>query len=104
MRSFVPRFVSLTSVDWLSGEFQQSTLKASVRSQSSEFTHRSMHYEAGDEVSNTEKQDETVSASSTALSLSSSTLHAVLVKWASMTLVRGSANEALSNATKVGFT
>ena len=75
--------------------------KGSVRSQSSEFTHRSMHYEAGDD---TEKQDETVSASSTALSLSSSTLHAVLVKWASTTLVRGSANEALSNAAKVRFT
>ena len=58
----------------------------------------------GDEASNTEKQDEAVSAYSTALSLSSSTPHTVLVKWANTILVRGSTNEAWSAAAKVCLT
>jgi hypothetical protein len=54
----------------------------------------------GGEASNAEKHDEVVSTYSTALSLSPSTPHTVLVKWASVMLVCGSTNEALNAAAK----
>ena len=95
-----------TIIDWLGGEFQCRILKDSIQSQSSEFTHRctTKLENIGDEASNAEKQDEAVSAYSTALSLSPSTPHTVLVKWAGMMLVRSSASEASSAAAKVCFT
>jgi hypothetical protein len=58
----------------------------------------------GDEASNAEKQDEAVSAYSTALSLNPSNSTTVLIKWMRILLVRGSTNEALSAAAKVCFT
>ena len=47
------------------------------------------------------KPDEAVAAYSTALSLGPSAPNAVLVKWASKVLIRGSAHEALGAVAKV---
>ena len=58
----------------------------------------------GDEASKAEKQEEAVSTYSTALSLNSSIPHTILVKWASMMLVHGSAHEVLNATSKVCFT
>jgi len=55
----------------------------------------------GDEASNAGKPDEAVVAYSVALSLGLTTPNAVLMKWASIMLIRGPADEALSAATKV---
>ena len=55
----------------------------------------------GDEASKVEKYDEALTAYSTALSLSPSMSHTVLIKWVRLILVRGSANEALDAAAKV---
>ena len=55
----------------------------------------------GDEASHTGKPDEAVVAYSTALSLSSTTPNTVLMKWVSIMLIHGSADEASSAATKV---
>ena len=95
-----------TIIDWLASEFQHQTLKESIQTRSSEFTRRcaTTLERVGDEASNAKKQDEAISAYFAALSLSSLTPHTVLVKWASMTLVRGSANEVLSATAKVCFT
>ena len=57
----------------------------------------------GDDAVNAEKRDEAVGAYSTALLLSPSTSNALLIKWASMMLIRGSANEALTAAAEVYF-
>ncbi|KAI9461366.1 WD40-repeat-containing domain protein [Boletus coccyginus] len=54
----------------------------------------------GDEASNAGKQDEAGAAYSTALLLGPTTLNAVLTKWASIMLSRGSADEASRAATK----
>jgi len=56
---------------------------------------------SGDEASNAGRRDEAVVAYSTALLLGPTTPNAVLMKWASIMLFRGSAEEALSVATKV---
>ena len=58
---------------------------------------------AGDEASNAGKQDEAVAAYSTALSLSPLTPNTLLMKWASVMLIRDSADEALRDAVKVYF-
>ena len=89
--------------DRLAGEFRRRTLKDSIQSQSLEFTHRcaTKLERVGDEASNAKKQDDAVSAYSTALSISSSTPDTVLVKWANVMLKRGSTHEALSAAAKV---
>jgi len=55
----------------------------------------------GDEASNTRKQEEAVAAYSTALFLDPTTPSAVLTKWASIMLSRGSADGASNAATKV---
>jgi len=55
----------------------------------------------GDEASNAEKRDEALAAYSTALSLGPTTPDAVLIKWASLMLIRVSADKALSDTTKV---
>jgi len=55
----------------------------------------------GDEASNAGKQDEAVTAYSTALSLGPSIPNAVLMRWASIMLIRGSADGVSSAATKV---
>ena len=55
----------------------------------------------GDEASKAEKYDEALAAYSTALSLSPSMSRTLLVKWARLILVRGSANEAFDAAGKV---
>jgi hypothetical protein len=93
-------------VDRLAGEFRRRTLKESIQSKASERTHQcaTKLERVGGEASNAEKHDEVVSTYSTALSLSPSTPHTVLVKWASVMLVRGSTNEALNAAAKVYFT
>lgn len=52
-------------------------------------------------MSNTEKLDEAIAAYSTALLLSPLTPNAVLIKWARMVLIRGSANDALSTTAEV---
>ena len=57
----------------------------------------------GDEASDTKEDDEAVAAYSTALLLGPSDPNAVLSKWASRMLIRGSALEALSDAAKVCF-
>ena len=57
----------------------------------------------GDEASSTENHDEALAAYFTALLLNPPTPNALLIKWASMVLIRGSANEALTAATKVCF-
>ena len=57
----------------------------------------------GDEASNAKKLDEAVTAYSTALSLSPSTPNNVLMKWATMMLIRGSSHETLNAADKVYF-
>jgi hypothetical protein len=91
--------------DRLSGESRRRRLKESIQFQLSEFTHRcaTKLERVGDEASNAKKQDEAVSAYSTALSLSSSTPDTVLVKWTRVMLKGGSAHEALSAAAKVYF-
>ena len=57
----------------------------------------------GDEMSKVEKYDEALVAYSTVLSLvgSPSMSRTLLIKWARLILVRGSANEALDAAVKV---
>ena len=55
----------------------------------------------GDETSKVEKYDEALAAYSTALSLSPSMSHTLLIKWVRLVLVRGSANKALDAAAKV---
>ena len=55
----------------------------------------------GDEASKVEQYDEALAAYSTALSLSPSISRALLIKWATLVLIRGSANEALDAAAKV---
>jgi len=55
----------------------------------------------GDEASNAGEQDEAVAAYSAALSLGHTTLNAILIKWASIMLIRGSGDEASSAATRV---
>ncbi|KAI9457905.1 hypothetical protein HD554DRAFT_2042200 [Boletus coccyginus] len=69
-----------------------------------DFTHRCFAAleRMGDEASNTGKQDEAVAAYSTALSLGPTTPNVVLTKWASIMVIRGSAVEASSAATKHG--
>ncbi|KAH0831376.1 hypothetical protein J3R83DRAFT_14039 [Lanmaoa asiatica] len=57
----------------------------------------------GDEALSSGKHDEALTAYSTALLLSSSTPNTLLSKWASTVLMCGSANEALSAATKFVF-
>jgi hypothetical protein len=91
--------------DRLSGALQRRTLKKSIQRQLSEFMHRcaTKLERVGDKALNAKKQDEAVSAYSTALSLSSSIPDTVLVKWATMMLKGGSAHEALSAAAKVYF-
>ncbi|KAF8548009.1 hypothetical protein OG21DRAFT_1516754 [Imleria badia] len=54
----------------------------------------------GDEASNLGKADETLKAYSAALSLGHSTPNAILIKWVSTALIRGSTNEVLGAATK----
>ncbi|KAI9461363.1 hypothetical protein HD554DRAFT_2041443 [Boletus coccyginus] len=72
-------------IDWLA-EFTQRCVTALER--------------IGDEASNAEKPDEAVIAYSAALSLGPTTPNVVLMKWASIMLIRGSADEASSAATK----
>ena len=69
----------------------------------SDFTNRcaSMLEAHGDETSKVEKYDEALAAYSTALSLSPSISRTLLIKWARLVLVRGSANKALDAAAKV---
>ena len=69
----------------------------------SDFTNRcALTLEAnGDGASKVKKYDDALAAYSTALSLSPSILRTLLVKWARLILVRGSANEALEAAAKV---
>jgi len=55
----------------------------------------------GDEASNSGRRDEAVAAYSAALSLGPSVPNAVLTKWASIMLIRGSVNEVSLAATKV---
>ena len=55
----------------------------------------------GDKASNIKKDDEAVAAYSTALSLGPSSPNTLLIKWANRMLIRGSAHEALSAASKV---
>ncbi|KAF8547586.1 WD40 repeat-like protein [Imleria badia] len=55
---------------------------------------------AGDEASNTDKREEAVAAYTTALSLGPSNPNSILIKWARMMLIRGSAHGALSATTK----
>ena len=55
----------------------------------------------GDEASKVEEYDNALAVYSIALSLSPSTLRTLLVKWARLILVRGSANKALDVAAKV---
>ena len=57
----------------------------------------------GDEASSAENHDEALAAYSTALLLSPSTPKTLLVKWASMMLIRGSANDALTAAVEACF-
>ncbi|KAF8548150.1 hypothetical protein OG21DRAFT_801293 [Imleria badia] len=54
----------------------------------------------GDEASKAKKQDEAVRAYSAALSLSPSTPNNVLMKWATVMLIRGSSHDALNAAAK----
>ncbi|KAI9457924.1 hypothetical protein HD554DRAFT_2331179 [Boletus coccyginus] len=67
-----------------------------------DFTHRCVTVleRMGDEASNTGNPDEVAAAYSTALSLGPTTPNAVLMKWTSIMLIRGSAVEASSAATK----
>ena len=58
----------------------------------------------GDEAWSAENHDDAISAYSIALMLTPSTPNAVQINWATIMLIRGSANEALSVATKVCFT
>ena len=69
----------------------------------SDFTNRcaSMLEAHGDETSKVEKYDEALAAYSTALSLSPSISRTLLIKWARLVLVRGSANKALDATAKV---
>lgn len=68
-----------------------------------EFTHRraTKFLKNGDEAFNIQKYDEAISAYGTVLSLDPPTPNSILIKWASMTLIHGSASEALSAAAKV---
>jgi hypothetical protein len=95
--------VNKAMIEWIAGEFQRRTLKESIQSQSSEFTHRctTKLESIGDEASNNKKHDEAVAAYSTALLLGPSAPDTLLIKWASRMLVRGSAHDALSAAAKV---
>ena len=55
----------------------------------------------GGEASRVEKYDEALTAYSTALSLRPSMSRTLLIKWVRLTLVHGSANEALEVVAKV---
>ncbi|KAF8548148.1 WD40 repeat-like protein [Imleria badia] len=67
-----------------------------------EFTQRCVMLleRVGDEASNSGKPDEAATAYSTALSLSPSTPNNVLMKWATVMLIRGSSHDALNAAAK----
>ncbi|KAF8548434.1 hypothetical protein OG21DRAFT_1516295 [Imleria badia] len=67
-----------------------------------EFTHQCVATleRVGDEASNAEKRDEAVAAYSAALALSPSNPNPVLMKWAKMMVIGGSAQEALIVAAK----
>ncbi|KAF8550639.1 hypothetical protein OG21DRAFT_1487620 [Imleria badia] len=67
-----------------------------------EFTHKCVATleRVGNEVSNTKKRDEAVATYSTALLLGPSNPKPVLMKWARMMMLGGSAHEALSAAAK----
>ncbi|KAI9455056.1 hypothetical protein HD554DRAFT_2036671 [Boletus coccyginus] len=66
------------------------------------FTHRCImaRERDGDEASNAGKQDEAVTSYSTALSLGPTTPDAIMMKWASIMLIHGSADEASTVAAK----
>lgn len=92
-------------VDWLSGEFRRREVPHSVHSPPSEYTYRCIAklQRTGDDASSANKQDEAVSAYSTALLLNPSNPNVLLMKWARMVLVDGSVHEALNAASKVCF-
>jgi len=90
-------------IDFLAGEFRHRALGYSISPLLSEFTPRCITAleRVGDGASNAVNRDEAVAAYSTVLLLSPTTTNAVLTKWASIMLSRGSADEASSAAAKV---
>ena len=92
-------------MDWLAGEFWHCESGYSTQLLPSEFTTQCITTLeiAGDHAFNAGKCDEAVALYSTALLLCPSTPNTLLIKWARMVLIHGSANDALTAATEVCF-